>query len=102
MYIEELSEFLFKNNIKLRIAYNHVHGPDYLMATILPKKVRQEKLLSIKSKIPQFNYNDLYGHYFESERNLESSEYFKFFNNELDKIRDENLEEHFSKLIEVL
>jgi sulfatase maturation enzyme AslB (radical SAM superfamily) len=101
MYIEELTEYLKNENIDIRIKFNHVHSPDYLMATILPKEVRQEKIKSIESKITNINYHDLMGHYFTTESNGKL-EYFKYFTNELDSVRNESLKTNFSKLIRII
>lgn len=101
MYIEELTQFLKENNISIRIKYNHVHSPDYLMANVIPKKVRQQKLDSIRSLINDFNHSELMGHYYEVE-DSDQLAYFKFFNEELDNVRNENLNHAFQKLIEVL
>jgi pyruvate-formate lyase-activating enzyme len=101
MYIEELSKFLKNNSINIPVKFNHVHSPDYLMATVLPKKVRQEKLDNIRSDLSEFNYNELLGHYYDTENNGKL-DYFKYYNAELDKVRNENLEKYFNKLIEAI
>lgn len=100
MYIEELYKYLQENEINVRLNYNHVHSPDYLMATVLPKEVRQEKINAIHGIIPETNWQDLYGHYFNPESNGQW-DYFKYFTAEVDKIRNEELKTHFSRLIEL-
>lgn len=101
MYIEELTEYLRSQNILVPIKFNHVHSPDYLMANVLPINVRQQKIDEISTKLNKINFNDLVGHYYSNESNGKL-EYFKYFTNELDKIRNEQLKEHFEKLIKVI
>ena len=100
-YGKSLSKFLKNNSINIPVKFNHVHSPDYLMATVLPKKIRQEKLDSIRLDLSEFNYNELLGHYYDTEDNGKL-DYFKYYNAELDKVRNENLEKYFSKLIEAI
>lgn len=101
LYVEALEHFLKYNNIQIKVALNHVHSPDYLMATVLPKSVRQEKIDSLQGLISQKNYEDLYGHYYNVDDNGQL-EYFKYFTKELDTIRNENFESLFPKLTSAL
>jgi MoaA/NifB/PqqE/SkfB family radical SAM enzyme len=97
MYIEELSMFLKENNIRIKLGFNHVHSPDYLSALVLTKEVRQQKINSIYNVLPERNWQDLYGHYFNPEENGRY-DYFKYYTKELDTIRDENIITFFPKL----
>lgn len=97
MYAEELENYLTENNIDIRLIFNHVHSPDYLMATVIPKAVRQEKINSIYNKLSQKNWDDLYGRYFNAENNNQW-DYFLYFTKELDAVRHESLNTHFNKL----
>lgn len=97
LYIEELENYLKDNDIKIRVNLNHVHSPDYLMATVLPLLVRQEKIESIRGVISDRNYYDLYGRYATVVDNGKF-DYFKYFTNEVDKIRNENFNVTFKKL----
>lgn len=101
MYVEELSEYLRNENIKIPLKFNHVHSPDYLMPTILPKEVRQQKIDSIKGKITEYNHQDLIGHYYSTEENGKL-EYFKYFTRELDLLRNEKLQDNFLSLLQVI
>lgn len=101
MYIEELTQYLKKENINVPLKFNHVHSPDYLMPTVLSKDIRRNKIDSLIGQISEFNYYDLYGHYYNSEENG-LLDYFKYFTNEVDKIRNEKLEKDFPLLIKVI
>lgn len=101
MYIEELTQYLKKESINVPLKFNHVHSPDYLMPTVLPKDIRQNKIDSLIGQISEFNYHDLYGHYYNSEENG-LLDYFKYFTNEVDMIRNEKLEKDFPLLIKVI
>lgn len=98
LYVEELEQYLKTQNINIPIHLNHVHSPDYLMANVLPKEIRQQKINSIYGILSEKLWEDLYGHYYNSEAN-EKWNYFKYFTQELDQIRKESLSLHFSKLI---
>jgi hypothetical protein len=100
LYVEELEQFLNNSGIPVIVQLNHVHSPDYLMSNALPKEVRQQKIDSIKGVISDRNYYELYGHYYNTESNGQW-EYFKYFTNEVDKIRNEELQIHFDKLIKL-
>jgi sulfatase maturation enzyme AslB (radical SAM superfamily) len=100
LYVEELEQFLNNSGIPVIVQLNHVHSPDYLMSNALPKEVRQQKIDSIKGVISDRNYYELYGHYYNTESNGQW-EYFKYFTNEVDKIRNEELKIHFDKLIKL-
>lgn len=100
LYVEELEEYLTSQGINIRIHMNHVHSPDYLMANVLPKEIRQQKLNNIYGKISQRNWEDLHGHYFNVESNGRW-DYFKHFTNSVDQVRNESLSTHFNKLIEL-
>lgn len=100
LYIEELGQYLKDQDISVRVHMNHVHSPDYLMANVLPKEIRQEKLNSIYNIMDLRNWQDLYGHYFNSEPNGRW-DYFKYFTQEMDQIRNESLTSHFKKLISI-
>lgn len=98
MYAEELENYLIDHGIDIRLIFNHVHSPDYLMATVIPKEIRQEKINSIYNKLSQRNWDDLYGRYFNAEDN-NRWDYFLYFTKELDAVRHETLNTHFNKLI---
>jgi sulfatase maturation enzyme AslB (radical SAM superfamily) len=98
LYVEELEQYLKNEGIAIRIHLNHVHSPDYLMANVLPKEVRQQKINSIHGVISEKLWQDLYGHYFNSEVNGRW-DYFKHFTSNVDNIRNETLNTHFNKLV---
>jgi MoaA/NifB/PqqE/SkfB family radical SAM enzyme len=98
MYVEELSKYLKENNILIKVRLNHVQSPDYLDANVLPKQVRQDKINSLHGILAPRIWEDLYGHYFNTEENGQW-EYFKYFTSELDKVRNEDLKKLFSKII---
>lgn len=100
MYADELTSFINNNAIGIEISFNHVHSPDYLMANVLPKHIRQEKINSLEGNISKKNFDDLYGRYYNTDDNG-LMEYFKYFTSELDKLRNEDFKLHFSKLIEL-
>jgi len=101
MYLEELTQYLKKENINVPLKFNHIHSPDYLIPTILPKHIRQHKIDSIIGKISDFNYHDLFGHYYNADDNGRL-DYFRYFTNELDLIRNEKFEKDFSLLIKAI
>ena len=90
--------FLKQNRIKIKLGLNHVHSPDYLSATVLPKTTRQEKINSLHDVLPKRVWEDLHGHYYNAEENGQY-EYFKYFTRELDKVRNEDLNILFPKLL---
>ena len=98
LYVEELEQYLKNEGIDIRIHLNHVHSPDYLMANVLPKEVRQKKINSIYGVINEKLWQDLYGHYFNPESNGLWDD-FKHFTSNVDLIRNESLTTHFNKLI---
>lgn len=98
LYVEELSNYLKENNIAVRISLNHVQSPDYLAATVLPKKIRQDKINSLHGLINTMMWEDLYGHYFNPEENGQW-DYFKYFTEKMDEVRNENLFATFPKLL---
>jgi sulfatase maturation enzyme AslB (radical SAM superfamily) len=100
LYVEELEQYLKNAGVDIRIHLNHVHSPDYLMANVLPKEVRQQKINSIHGIISERSWRDLYGHYFNSDSNGQW-DYFKHFTKELDAVRSEELTAHFDKLIQL-
>lgn len=97
LYIEELEQYLKDNDISIRLRYNHAHSPDYLMALALPKAVRQEKIDTLSGKINDANWHDLYGHYYNPDDNGKF-EYFKYFTQELDTVRNEELKLLFPRI----
>jgi sulfatase maturation enzyme AslB (radical SAM superfamily) len=97
LYVEELEQYLKNEKINIRIHLNHVHSPDYLMANVLPKEIRQQKINSIYGMIDERLWQDLYGHYFTPEANGRW-DYFKYFTTNVDSIRNESLNNHFTKL----
>jgi len=103
LYCEELYQYLIDNDCypTRGINVNHIHAPDYLNATVLPIEVRQEKLLSVKHILPERQYENLSGRYYNSPDNGKL-EYFKTVTREIDKIRDENVLEVFPKLKNIL
>ena len=98
LYVEELEQHLKSQGVDIRIHLNHVHSPDYLMANVLSKEVRQQKINSIYGVISERLWQDLYGHYYNPEANG-LWEDFKHFTSSVDSIRNESLNTHFNKLI---
>jgi organic radical activating enzyme len=103
LYCEELYQYLKQNDCcpPHGINFNHIHAPDYLNATVLPLEVRRSKLDSIRDILPERQYSNLYGRYYNSPSNGKL-EYFKTVTNEMDKIRNEKWSEIFPKLGEIL
>ena len=109
LYMEELTQYLVKRGMfKLdgsgpikRIISNHVHAPEYQSANIIPKKVRQEKLDSIKGLLSDEFYDDVYGRYYNSEYNNER-ETFIDTTTKVDRFRKEKWETTFPELHDVL
>jgi len=97
-YVEQLEQFLKENNISIRIVLNHVQSPDYLSPLVLSIKDRQDKINSLEGIISQRLLEDLYGHYYNPTDNGQWS-YFKYFTENLDLIRNEDLKTIFPKLI---
>lgn len=98
-YAEELYLFLKNENINIPIFPNHVHAPAYLSPNIFDKERRQTKINSIKGIIPDDLHLDLYGRYFNSEQNNLYDDFIKF-TKEVDKIRNEKVEEVFEGLLQ--
>jgi MoaA/NifB/PqqE/SkfB family radical SAM enzyme len=98
MYVEELEKYLADNKIRIKVSLNHVQTPDYLAANILPKQVRQDKINSLHGVISQRNWEDLYGHYYNLEANGQW-DYFKYFTEKIDAVRNEDLNIIFPKLL---
>jgi len=98
MYVEELEKYLADNKIRIKVSLNHVQTPDYLAANILPKQVRQDKINSLHGVISQRNWEDLYGHYYNLEANGQW-DYFKYFTEKIDAVRNEDLNTIFPKLL---
>jgi hypothetical protein len=97
MYVEELTQYLKENNIHIKVRLNHVQSPDYLDANVLPKQVRQDKINSLQGIVIPRIWEDLYGHYYNPEANGQW-DYFKYFTEKIDNVRNENLNTIFSKL----
>lgn len=102
MYIEELHQFLNKNNIDVYHYYNHVHSPDYQTAYIIDPEVRKEKINQIQHLLPERQYNDLCGRYSNDIYKEDAKKLFLTFTNALDKRRNENWIQTFPKLHKVL
>ena len=109
LYCEELSQYLIKEGLynlegtgKIpRIIPNHVHAPAYQNATVIPKKIRQKKLDSIKNLVHKEIFNDFYGRYYNAPDNNELSNFFKV-TNAVDKVRKEKMQDYFPELYNVL
>ena len=109
LYCEELSQYLLSEGLynlegtgKIpRIIPNHVHAPAYQNATVIPKKIRQKKLDSIKNLVHKEIYNDLYGRYYNSPNNNELTNFFKV-TNAVDEVRKEKMRDYFPELFNVL
>lgn len=109
LYAEELSQFLLKSGLYnldgsgpiCRIIPNHVHSPEYQNATVLPKKIRQDKLNSINGLISEELYNDLYGRYYHADDNNQMDLFLKV-TDAVDRIRKEQLFEVFPKLYNII
>ena len=109
LYCEELSQYLLSEGLynlegtgKIpRIIPNHVHAPAYQNATVIPKKIRQKKLDSIKNLVHKEIYNDLYGRYYNSPDNNELTNFFKV-TNAVDEVRKEKMRDYFPELFNVL
>lgn len=97
MYAEELENFLSANGINIPIFPNHVHSPAYLNANVLPIALRQEKLNSIKGKVSDDLFNDLYGRYFNAPDNDLINDFWKF-TDEVDVVRKEDFAATFPEL----
>ena len=102
LYIEELYEYLQSIGVDLYQYYNHVHSPDYQTAYIIPSDIRKQKIDSIKGKINDRLYEDLYGRYYNDLDYSESKQVFKNFTGALDKTRSENFAKVFPLLQKVL
>jgi len=98
LYVEELEQYLKEQNIQIKIALNHVQSPDYLSATVLSKQIRQDKINSLHGVLNQKNWEDLYGHYYNPEVNGRW-DYFKYFTEKIDAVRNENINILFTRLI---
>ena len=101
LYVEKLYEFLKDNGIHLHIIVNHIFDPDYLNVNTLPQNIRREKIDSIKNKIPDYYYNDLFGKYYNSETNGKLGEFFNY-TKELDKIRSESFKDTLPELYKIM
>lgn len=97
-YAEELELFLKEEGIDISIFPNHVHAPAYLSPNIFSKDQRQEKISSIKGKVSDRLYQDLYGRYYNSDPNGLYNDFVKF-TKEVDKVRFERYDELFSESI---
>ena len=97
LYVEELEQYLKEHNIQIKIALNHVQSPDYLSATVLSKQIRQDKINSLHGVLNQKNWEDLHGHYYSPEENGQW-DYFKYFTEKIDTVRNENINILFTKL----
>ena len=102
LYVEELWNWLQKNDIDLYHYYNHVHSPDYQTAHIIPSNIRKEKLDNLKVKLPSHMYTDLMGRYYNDLEYPDSVETFKKFTLALDRSRGENCLKVFPKLGSIL
>jgi sulfatase maturation enzyme AslB (radical SAM superfamily) len=98
MYVEELETYLVDNKIRIKVSLNHVQTPEYLSANILPKQTRQDKINSLHGVISQRNWQELYGHYYNLEANGQW-DYFKYFTEKIDAVRNEDLNIIFPKLL---
>jgi MoaA/NifB/PqqE/SkfB family radical SAM enzyme len=101
LYIEELHEYLKENGINLHIIVNHIFDPNYLSVNVLPQKVRKDKIDSLKGKIPDYYYNDIFGKYYNTECNGLFGEFLKY-TREVDKIRNESFEKTLPKLNQII
>ena len=99
LYVEELFLFLDKHNLipNMGIKLNHIHAPNYLNANVLPLNVRRQKIDEIKNILPKYMYENLYGHYYNAEQ---LPKWDEFINTtiEVDKVRNQNYLDFFSKL----
>lgn len=100
LYVEKLHEYLRDNGIGLHIIVNHIFDPDYLSVNTLPKTIRQEKIDSLKGKIPDYFYNDIFGKYYNSESNGLINEFLKY-TQEVDLIRNESFKDTLPELFEI-
>lgn len=108
-YIEELTQFLLKENLltfdrsgPIRfINDNYVFSPDYQSANIFPKELRQQKIDSVKGLIPDYFFERLKGHYYNSETNGKLQEFLET-TDAVDKVRREKFEETFPELHSLL
>jgi MoaA/NifB/PqqE/SkfB family radical SAM enzyme len=101
LYVEELYEYLKENGINLHIIVNHIYDPDYLSVNVLPQKVRKDKIDSLKGKLPDYYYNDIFGKYYNTECNGLFGEFLKY-TREVDKIRNESFEKTLPKLNQII
>ena len=68
---------------------------------MLPQKVRKDKIDSLKGKIPDYYYNDIFGKYYNTECNGLFGEFLKY-TREVDKIRNESFEKTLPKLNQII
>jgi sulfatase maturation enzyme AslB (radical SAM superfamily) len=109
LYVEELTQYLIKEGLYVigqfkpiyTIQLNHVHSPDYQNATVLPKEVRQKKLDSIKGLMPDSNWQELYGRYYNGDDNGQIN-IFKKVTDAVDEVRGEKFKETFKELNEAI
>ena len=105
LYMEELTQYLVKRGMfKLdgsglikRVISNHVHAPEYQSANIIPKKIRQEKLNSIKGLLSDELYDDVMGRYYNAEYNGQK-EVFIDTTERVDRFRKEKWSDTFPLL----
>ena len=103
--MEELTQYLVKRGMfKLdgsglikRVISNHVHAPEYQSANIIPKKIRQEKLNSIKGLLSDEFYDDVMGRYYNAEYNGQK-EVFIDTTERVDRFRKEKWSDTFPLL----
>jgi sulfatase maturation enzyme AslB (radical SAM superfamily) len=109
LYVEELTQFLIKEELYVigrfkpiyTIQLNHVHSPDYQNANVLPKEIRQKKLDSIKGLMPESNWQELYGRYYNGDDNGQIN-LFKKVTDAVDEVRGEQFKETFKELYELI
>lgn len=109
LYVEELTQFLIKEGLYTigqfkpiyTVQLNHVHSPEYQNANVLPKEVRQKKIDSIRGLMPENNWNELYGRYYNGEENGQIN-IFNKVTDAVDEVRGEKFKETFKELNDVI
>ena len=101
LYFEQLEQFLISENIKVPININHIFDPDCLSINALPLEIRREKIDSVKGKVSDYIYDDMYGKYYNTECNNLIKDFYTY-TVEVDKIRNQSLEKTLPELFNVI
>jgi MoaA/NifB/PqqE/SkfB family radical SAM enzyme len=102
MYVEELHDFLQREQVEVYLYYNHVHSPSYQTAYVIPSEERKRKIDSIKDSLPERLLDDITGRYYNELEYTDSVEVFNSFTNALDKLRHEDFSAVFPELNKII